>query len=364
MADLYGATLLSYHITNGIFIAIFASIIFYVITIILTGYIVIILRRRIASGSNKIEEFSKNLEHATVFFIKSFMLFWWFLVLTKATGLYSYLLILKDNFLALSWTIAITTISIQSIFDFTTIIVGTWFLIKITHIFLEVEVFHRFKFPRGVPTAISTVLNYIIVLTGTFIALSSLGISTEQFTLVFGALGVGIGFGMRNIVANFISGLIMVFERPIQIGDTIEINNTMGNVQGIGTRSSTIKTFDGSEVIIPNADFIAKDITNWTLSDERRRKTLLFKVAQGTKIRKVLSIMDNIVLAHPDVLKDPAPMSTFLGFGEYYLEFKLYFWLTENLIMAPSDIATDIYEALEEAGIEMPMPKQEWVNDK
>lgn len=153
----------------------------------------------------------------------------------------------------------------------------------------------------------------------------------------------------------------MVFERPIQIGDTIEINSTMGTVDHIGTRSSTIKTFDGSEVIIPNADFISKEITNWTLSDKRRRKTLLFKVAQNADIRKVLKIMERVVNSHPDVIKDPEPLATFLGFGEYYLEFKLYFWLHENLIMAQSDIAIDIYESLQKEGIAMPTPKQEFL---
>ena len=116
-----------------------------------------------------------------------------------------------------------------------------------------------------------------------------------------------------------------------------------------------------SKLDIPNADFISKEITNWTLSDERRRKTLLFKVALGSDIRKVLQIMDTVVMAHPNVLKDPDPISTFLGFGDYYLEFKLYFWLHENLIMAQSDIAIGVYEMLQEEGIEMPMPKQEFL---
>jgi len=362
-ADIYGATLLASRITSSIFVSLYASIIFYVLTVVLTGYIIIMLRRRISSASNMLEQFSRNIERTTVIFIKVMMTFWWFIVLTKAVGLNSYLVSLKNNFLSLSWVIGNTTISVQSIFDFLIIIFGTWFLAKLTRVVLEVEVFSRFKFPRGFPTAISTVLNYLIVISGTFIALSSLGITSDQFALVFGALGVGIGFGMRNIVANFISGIIMVFERLIQIGDTIEINKTMGKVQGIGTRSSTIKTFDGSEVIIPNADFIAKEITNWTLSDERRRKTLTFKVATGSDIRLVLKIMNDVAISHPNVLQDPAPMATFLNFGEYYLEFKLYYWLHENLIMAQSEITLSIYETIQEAGIKMPLPKQEFIKN-
>jgi len=362
-ADIYGATLLASKITDSIFVSLYASIIFYVLTIILAAYITILLRRRISNVSNTLEQFSKNIEKTTIVFIKIAMTFWWFIVLTKTIGINSYLVILKNKFLSLSWVVGTITISIQSIFDFIIIVLGTWFLAKLTKIILEVEVFSRFKFPRGFPTAISTVLNYIIVISGAIIALSSLGISSDQFALVFGALGVGIGFGMRNIVANFISGIIMVFERPVQLGDTIEINNTMGAVQSIGTRSSTIKTFDGSEVIIPNADFIAKEITNWTLSDERRRKTLLFRVAQDSDIHKVLSIMNDVASSHQNVLDDPKPMATFVNFGEYYLEFKLYYWLHENLIMAQSEITINIYESLQKAGIKMPLPKQEFIKD-
>lgn len=362
-ADIYGATLLASRITSSIFVSLYSSIIFYVLTTVLAGYIIILLRRRISSASNMLEQFSRKIERTTVILIKIMMTFWWFIVLTKAIGINSYIVAAKNDLLSLSWVIGNTTISVQSIFDFIIIILGTWFLAKLTRVVLEVEVFSRYKFPRGFPTAITTILNYVIVISGTFIALSSLGITSDQFALVFGALGVGIGFGMRNIVANFISGIIMVFERPIQIGDTIEINNTMGKVQGIGTRSSTIKTFDGSEVIIPNADFIAKEITNWTLSDERRRKTLVFKVAQNSDIHQVLSIMDSVASSHPNVLTDPKPMATFVNFGEYYLEFKLYFWLHENLIMAQSDITIGIYETLQEAGIKMPLPKQEFIKN-
>ena len=180
---------------------------------------------------------------------------------------------------------------------------------------------------------------------------------------MFGALGVGIGFGLRNIIANFISGIIMVFERPIQIGDTIEIDNTLGSVQSIGARSSTLKTFDGSEVIIPNSDFISKEITNWTLSDKHRRKTVEFKVDLENDIDTILEIMQKVAESHKDVLKDPAPLASFKGFGEYYLEFKLYFWLAENLIVAQSEISIGIYKALRDAGIKMPVKKANIINE-
>ena len=362
-ANLYGSVLFSTRLIDGVFLTLYASMSFYVMYTILSAYVVLIQRRRIATASNMLEKYSKNIENTTKLLIKIWMFSWWSFIVMKVLGIYPYLVTLTNNTLALSWQVAEITISVQSIFDFIFIVIATWLLARIIRTVLEVEVFARFTLPRGVPTAIVTVLNYIIIISGTIIAFSSLGVSVQQFTLIFGALGVGIGFGLRNIIANFVSGIIMVFERPVQIGDTIEMDKTMGSVLSIGARSSTIKTFDGAEVIIPNADFIAKEITNWTLSDEHRRKIINFKVAFGSDIELVIKIMKEVVSAHPDVLKDPEPMAVFQGFGEYYLEFKVYFWLSDNLIQAQSDISIGIYKELIEAGVKMPVPKSNLTYD-
>ncbi|RLA69748.1 MAG: hypothetical protein DRG09_05045 [Epsilonproteobacteria bacterium] len=358
-ANLYGSVLLSSRLIDGVLVSIYSSMVFYALYTILTGYVVIILRRRISTASNMLDKYSKNIEDTTRLLLKIWMFSWWFLVVVKVVGIHSYLLTFKNDILAFSWQIAEATISVQSVFDFILIVLGTWVLARLIKTILEVEVFARFTFPRGMPTAILTISNYIIIISGTIIAFTSLGVSAQQFALIFGALGVGIGFGLRNIIANFVSGIIMVFERPVQIGDVIEVDKTMGEVQSIGSRASTLKTFDGSEVIIPNADFIAKEITNWTLSDKHRRKVVNFKVDFDSDIEMILEIMKEVALAHPDVLKEPEPLAAFQGFGEYYLEFKLYFWLSSNLIVAPSDVSIGIYKALKEAGITMPVPKRE-----
>ena len=356
-SNLYGSVLLSSRIIDGVLSIFYTAMVFYTLYVILTGYIVVMLRRRIASASNMLEKYSKNIEKTTRLLIKIWMFLWWLLIVVKTVSLYPYLVTLKENILSLSFSISHTIISMQSIFDFVLIVVGTWLLAHFVRTVLEVEVFARFHLPRGVPTAILTVLNYVIVISGTIIAFSSLGVSPQQFALIFGALGVGIGFGLRNIIANFVSGIIMVFERPVQIGDVIEVDKTMGSVQSIGARSSTVKTFDGSEVIIPNADFIAKEIINWTLSDEHRRKTVEFKVDLDNDIDEILRIMKDVASSHPDVLSSPEPLATLKSFGDYYLEFKLYFWLSDNLITAQSDVNIKIYKTLKEAGIKMPIPK-------
>ena len=358
-SNLYGSVLLSIRIIDLVLNFVYVSFIFYVFYLVLTAYSIIILRKRISTTSHTLEKYSQNIEKTMKLFIKIWMVSWWLLSIIKLLGIRDYLGSIKDDILATSWEIGKTIVSIQAIVDFIIIVFITWVFAKLLKIFLEVEIFSRFKFPRGMPTAILTTLNYFIIISGTILAFSSLGVTTQQFALVIGALGVGIGFGLRNIIANFVSGIIMVFERPVQIGDTIEMDNTMGDVQSIGARSSTIKTFDGAEVIIPNADFIAKEITNWTLSDKQRRKTIEFKVSLDNDVDEVLSIMNAVALAHEDVVSYPEPVPTFQGFGEYYLTFKLYFWLSDNIIEAQSEIAIDLYKKLKDAKINLPVPKTE-----
>jgi potassium efflux system protein len=361
VANVIGMTLLAERITYSLIRLLMLLFVFHSLTIILTGYVVLILRHRIASASNLMVRYAQRMERNTIFLIKLFMTLWWFWIVVVVFGFKYQALAFRDHILSLTWTVGELTISIQSFFDFVMILAITWIILKALNIILTVEVYSRIKFPRGIPTAITTTLNYVIIILGLVMAFGSLGIKTEQFALILGALGVGIGFGIRNIIANFISGIIMVFERPIQIGDTIEIDGVSGSVLGLGARASTIKTSDGSEVLVPNADFIAKKVTNWTLSDERRRKTLIFKIDFDSDIHHVLEIMKRVALSHQEVLRDPEPVAAFLGFGEYYLEFQLYFWLTRNFTGTTSEIATEIYYELKRAGIKMPMRRQELI---
>ncbi len=358
IANINGMFYLSERITHGLFIAIQSSIIFYALTIILSGYLIIFIRRRISLVSNLLDKYADTLERNVTLFIKIFMVVWWLKLLLRTLGFESAFNEVIATILAQSWIVGETTISVSALVSFVIILVGTWILSRFFQMLLEVELFSRVHFARGVPTAISTVSNYIIIISGSLIAISSLGVTTQQLALVFGALGVGIGFGLRNIIANFISGIIMVFERPIQIGDTIEVDNTMGKVMSIGSRASAIQTFDGSEVIVPNESFISSKIINWTLSDERRRKVLEIKVAFDSDIDTVLNIMKEVAIAHESVLKDPEPLPAFQGFGDYYLEFKLYYWLADNLIVAQSDVAIEVYRRLKAANIATPMPVQ------
>lgn len=356
VSNIYGAASLSDRIVSAVFVTITVIFVFYTLMNVLSGTVILLIRKRIANAQHLLQMHTPKLERNVIGMITLIMIIWWLYIMVTIFGVKAALLEWGASILAYSWEFGAMKFSVEGLFNFVVILTITWLIARLVRIFLTLELFTRFEFARGVPTAISTISNHTIFIIGFIVALSTLGITTQEFAMIGGALGVGIGFGIRNIVANFISGIIMLFERPVQIGDTIEVNNTMGNVQTIGTRATSIKTFDGSEVLIPNADFIASDVTNWTLSDERRRAILVIKVDFDSDIEKVLEIMRSVAMEHPNVLEEPEPLAAFEGFGDYYLEFKLYYWLSEAIIPTKSDVAIGIFKSLKAHGVQIPTP--------
>ena len=231
----------------------------------------------------------------------------------------------------------------------------------ISYLFDSGEVsFKFFKLPKGIPAAISLVLRYFIIAFGIVLALSSLGIDLSKFNLMAGALGLGIGFGLQTVVSNFISGLILVFERPIHIGDTVEVNNLLGMVNRIGVRSSSIITFDGAEVVVPNNNLIANDLINWTLSDSIKRVEILIGTTYGSDPNQVLKILYDAANNNKDTLKTPTPHALFSEFGDSSLNFRLRFWVHYELgLQAKSDVSIAVYNAFAKHGIEIPFPQQD-----
>lgn len=216
------------------------------------------------------------------------------------------------------------------------------------------------KLPKGIPAAISMVIRYFIIAFGIVLALSSLGIDLSKFNLMAGALGLGIGFGLQTVVSNFISGLILVFERPILVGDTVEVNNLLGKVNRIGVRSSSISTFDGAEVIVPNNNLIANDLINWTLLDNIKRVEILVGTTYGSDPNQVLEILLDTVSKNKDALKDPAPHALFSEFGESSLNFKLRYWVNYDVgLQSKSDISIGIYNQFTKHGIQIPFPQRD-----
>jgi small-conductance mechanosensitive channel len=232
---------------------------------------------------------------------------------------------------------------------------------RLIRFILEEDVYPRLTLPRGVPNAFSTGIHYVLLLFGFVLAVAATGADLSKFTLLAGAFGVGIGFGLQNVVNNFISGLILITERPIMPGDTIEVGNMVGDVKRIGMRSSTIRTWEGAEVIVPNGNLISSEVINWTLSDRQRRVEIPVGVAYGSNTAKVTEILQNVASQHEDVLENPAPYVLFIGFGDSSLDFLLRFWTGrfEGYFRIRSQIVYGIEAALNEAGIVIPFPQRD-----
>jgi len=225
---------------------------------------------------------------------------------------------------------------------------------------LDEGLFAEVVLPRGIPAAISTTVQYALLLLGFSWAVLASGMEMSRFSFLVGALGVGIGFGLQNVVNNFVSGLILLYERPIQVRDLVEVGTVSGEVTRIGVRSSTVRTFAGAEVIVPNATLISTEVTNWTLSDRRRRVELSLGVAYGTPPQQVIGLLLAAVHGRDGVLDEPAPLALFLRFGESSIDFVLRFWTMQDAWpQLSSDVTIEVYTALGRAGIEIPFPQRD-----
>lgn len=234
-------------------------------------------------------------------------------------------------------------------------------LSKIIGAILEEDALKKFKLKRGVPRTISVMVKYALITIGFLVAIAAAGFKLQSLTIVIGALGVGIGFGLQDVINNFISGLILLFERPIQIGDTIQVGELWGDVKQIGIRSSVIRTFSGSEVIVPNGMLISQQVTNWTLSDSKRRLDVEVGVAYGTELNRVIEILKKCANDHKEVMDDPAPSAWFTGFGDSSINFKLVFWYPSfnGGLTVKSQVALAVDDALKDANITIPFPQQD-----
>lgn len=213
---------------------------------------------------------------------------------------------------------------------------------------LQEEVYSRFELGQGLPYAISTTLHYSILAGGFLLAIAALGVDMTKFTILAGAFGVGVGFGTQNIINNFVSGLILLFERPVKVGDMIQIADASGVVQRIGIRATIIRTATDSDVIVPNANLISNEVINWTLTDRQRRADIPVSVAGGTDPQHVIELLQHVAAAHPLVSKNPPPQATLEKLSTDEVTFTLRVWTPHyrDLPKLRSDLTVAIHTAL------------------
>lgn len=226
---------------------------------------------------------------------------------------------------------------------------------------VEIILRNREVFTPGTRYTISTLLGYLIVGSGIVFGLAALGLRWSQLQWLIAALGVGIGFGLQEIVANFISGLIILFERPIRVGDVVSIGDVDGKITKIRIRATTLRGFDGKELLVPNKEFITGRLLNWTLSDPQIRVDIPVGIAYGSDVEKALELLREVVTAHPRTLDEPAPLILFVDFGDNALQLSARCFLdsTEGRFVILTELRTAINKAFAEAGIVIAFPQRD-----
>ena len=227
-----------------------------------------------------------------------------------------------------------------------------WLLSSSLQFVLEEDVFPRTRIPRGMSYAASSLLQYGIVTLGLFIGFGFLGVTLTQVTVFAGALGVGVGLGLQGVVQNFVSGLVLLFEQPIHVGDRIHAGEVEGRVLRIGIRASVVRTAQGAEVIIPNSQLTSRKVSNWTLSDQRRRLDLdLAITSHGGDPTRIITLLEETARAHPRVLCDPPPCALLKDCKDDTFECELQVWTEYEVAQeVESDLRIAVARARDPAG--------------
>ena len=250
----------------------------------------------------------------------------------------------------------------QIILGLTLLILGYYVLRQLAR-HLEKFILYRLDVQESVGQAISTFVLYFSMIILCLFTLRLLNIPITIFTVIGGALAVGIGFGSQNIVNNFISGLIVILEQPIRPGDIVEVEGLTGEVERIGARATLIKSVDNTQIVVPNSSFLEKNVLNWTLSDSVVRRRVNVGVIYGSPTLTVKELLLQAVKEHKMVLKSPEPIVFFKNFGNHSLEFSISFWVRVKEILdlkkIPSDIRFRIDELFRTNSIVIAFPQQD-----
>jgi len=328
--------------------SVFLAAMLYVVIRVLEGLIILLLQVRPLAALRGVQLHREMLHRRTCGVLEFLAFLFWLNLMLNFFGLRNPLLQRLGEALNANVAIGSLSISLGRILGFALAVWASFLVSKFLRFLLEEDVYQHFRLERGLPYAISTMLHYSILLVGFFVALGALGIDLTKITILAGAFSVGVGFGLQNVINNFVSGLILLFERPIKIGDVIEIGGTLGEVRRIGIRACVIRTADGSEIIVPNGSLISNQVTNWTFSDRARAVEVSVNIVPGTDSQRIVDLLKSVATNQPGIAKEPAAQVYVVSFTAGAITFQLRAWTDRyrDWAQVRSDLAVAISDAL------------------
>jgi potassium-dependent mechanosensitive channel len=361
VANVAGNVSLAARLARGTFSSVLLAVLAWALVILANSAVHALVRARWAQRLRTIALHQAVLEAKCATAARWAMLALWGVGASRAFGIAAGLRSAGTAALGKRLVVGSLNVSLGDVVAFGVTLTLAVFAARLLRFVLDETVLPRIPLPRGIPSAISKTAQYMLVVIGAVAALYASGIELGKFGLLAGTLGVGIGFGLQNIVNNFVSGLILLYERPMQVGDVVEVGNVMGEVRRIGIRSSTVRTFLGADVVVPNASFISSELVNWTLTDRIRRADVAVSVAYGSDPEVVKRILLGAVEHRDDVLRQPEPVVLFTGFGESALQFELRFWPArfEIWLAVASAVRETVLRELGRAGVRIPFPQRD-----
>ena len=234
-----------------------------------------------------------------------------------------------------------------------------WLSNKLKNFFVE-RVLGKTHLDLGARIAVGTILRYVVLLVGFLIIIQTVGINLTTLNVLAGAIGIGVGFGLQNVASNFISGLIILFERPVKVGDRIAVGDVDGKVMGIGARSTTVRTNDNITIIVPNSKFIEENVINWSFANQSVRFRVPVGVAYDSDLILVKKLLLEVADENPDVLQEPKAAVRLIEFGESSIDLQLWVWTREKLqrkTVLFSALNFAIWEKFRAHSIEIPFPQ-------
>ncbi len=359
-ANVAGNVSLAEMLTSGVLDSAYVGLALYAGANVLSSVLSMLLARRVMTRFRVITQHAGPLLASTTKLIMVAALVGWVLVVLDQFRIARPLFGFARTVLNYPLEVGQISVTLGSIALFVLSVYVAFWVARTVRVLLRDEVLPNMDLPRGVGNSVSSLSYYALVLIGLLVSLAAAGFETSQFAIIFGALSVGIGFGLQNVVNNFVSGLILMFERPIQPGDVVEVSGTSGKVRAIGMRATTLTTFEGADVVVPNGTLLSEKFINWTLSDMNRRIDVEVGVAYGSDPRRVLGLLRDVALGTPGITPEPAPAIVFKGFGQSSLDFGIRAWTNDfgDWVTIRTEMTARVYEALMKEGIEIPFPQQ------